>query len=76
MLVRNAQNISQQSVDIARLAGAPSIKIETIEESWNIIMKGMQETKSIEEENKRMRVEGTKKLEQLQNNFKQMKLKG
>ncbi len=76
MLVRNAQNISQQSVDIARLAGAPSIKIETIEESWNIIMKGMQETKSIEEENKRLRAEGTKKLEQLQNNFKQMKLKG
>lgn len=76
MLVRNAQNISQQSTEIARLAGAPSIKIETIEESWNIIMKGMQETKSIEEENKRLRVEGTKKLEQLQNNFKQMKLKG
>ena len=44
----------QQSVDIARLAGSPSIKIETIEESWNIIMKGMQETKSIEEENKRL----------------------
>ena len=44
MLVRNAQNISTQSVDIARLAGSPSIKIETIEESWNIIMKGMQET--------------------------------
>jgi len=76
MLVKNAQNISQQSVDIARLAGSPSIKIETIEESWNIIIKGMQETKSIEEENKRLREEGTKKLEQLQNNFKQMKLKG
>jgi uncharacterized protein YaaN involved in tellurite resistance len=76
MLVKNAQNISQQSVDIARLAGSPSIKIETIEESWNIIIKGMQETKSIEEENKRLREEGTKKLEELQNNFKQMKLQG
>jgi len=76
MLVRNAENISQQSVEIAKLAGGPSIKIETIEESWNIIMKGMQETKSIEEENKRLREEGTKKLEQLQHNFKQMKLKG
>lgn len=76
MLLRNAQNISQQSVDIARLAGGPSIKIETIEESWNVIMKGMQETKSIEEENKRIRAEGTRKLEQLQENFKQMKLQG
>jgi uncharacterized protein YaaN involved in tellurite resistance len=73
MLVRNAQNISQQSTDIARLAGSPSIKIETIEETWNIIIKGMQETKSIEEENKRLRIEGTKRLEQLQENFKKMK---
>lgn len=73
MLVRNAQNISSQSVDIARLSGASSIKIETIEESWNIIMKGMQETKSIEEENKRLREEGTKRLMQLQENFKKAK---
>jgi uncharacterized protein YaaN involved in tellurite resistance len=72
MLLKNAQNISQQSTDIARLAGAPSIKIETIEESWNVIIKGMQETKAIEEENKRMRVEGTKRLEQLQDNFKKI----
>ncbi|XJZ25882.1 toxic anion resistance protein [Bacillota bacterium Lsc_1132] len=73
MLIRNAQNISQQSADIARLAGGPSIKIETIEESWNIIIKGMQETKAIEEENKRLRTEGTKRLEQLQENFKKLK---
>jgi uncharacterized protein YaaN involved in tellurite resistance len=73
MLLKNAQNISQQSTDIARLAGSPSIKIETIEESWNIIIKGMQETRSIEEENKRLRIEGTKRLEQLQDNFKKLK---
>ena len=73
MLLKNAQNISQQSTDIARLAGAPSIKIETIEESWNIIIKGMQETKAIEDENKRMREEGKKRLEQLQENFKKIK---
>ncbi|WP_066299686.1 toxic anion resistance protein [Bacillus sp. FJAT-29937] len=76
MLLRNAQNISSQSADIARLAGAPSIKIETIEESWNIIIKGMQETKAIEEENKRMRAEGTRRLEQLQDNFKKIKHQG
>jgi uncharacterized protein YaaN involved in tellurite resistance len=73
MLLKNAQNISTQSTDIARLAGGPSIKIETIEESWNIIIKGMQETRAIEDENKRMRVEGTKRLEQLQDNFKKLK---
>jgi uncharacterized protein YaaN involved in tellurite resistance len=74
MLLRNAQNISQQSTNIARLAGGPSIKMETIEESWNIILKGLQETKAIEEENKRLRQEGTKRLEQLQENFKKIKL--
>nr|WP_310171161.1 toxic anion resistance protein [Neobacillus niacini] len=74
MLLKNAQNISQQSVDIARLAGGPSIKIETVEESWNIIIKGMQETKAIEEENKRLREEGTRKLEQLQDNFRKIKI--
>ncbi|MFC0023474.1 toxic anion resistance protein [Neobacillus cucumis] len=73
MLLRNAQNISQQSTDIARLAGGPSIKIETIEESWNIIIKGMQETRAIEEENKRLRQEGSNRLEQLQENFKKLK---
>lgn len=73
MLLKNAQNISQQSTDIARLAGGPSIKIETIEESWNIIIKGMQETKAIEEDNKRLRIEGTERLEQLQDNFKKLK---
>jgi uncharacterized protein YaaN involved in tellurite resistance len=73
MLLKNAQNISQQSADIARLAGGPSIKIETIEQSFDIIIKGMQETRSIEEENKRLRAEGTKRLEQLQENFKKLK---
>jgi uncharacterized protein YaaN involved in tellurite resistance len=72
LLLRNAQNISQQSVDIARLAGSSSIKIETIEETWNIIIKGMQETKTIEEENKRLREEGKIRLEQLQENFKKL----
>lgn len=73
MLLKNAQNIATQSTDIAKLAGAPSIKIETIEESWNTIIKGMQETRAIEEENKRLREEGTKRLEQLQDNFKKIK---
>ncbi|KOO43548.1 toxic anion resistance protein [Priestia koreensis] len=73
MLLRNAQNISQQSVDIAKLAGSPSIKIETMEQTWDIIVKGMQETKAIEDENKRLREEGKVRLEELQNKFQQMK---
>ncbi len=73
LLLRNANTISQQSVDIARLSGSPSIKIETMEETWNIIMKGMQETKAIEEENKIQREQGKLRLEQLQENFIKLK---
>jgi uncharacterized protein YaaN involved in tellurite resistance len=70
MLKRNAQNIASQSTEIAKLAGQPSVKIETIEESWNTIVKGMQETKSIEEENKRLREDGIQRISQLQENIK------
>lgn len=71
MLKRNAENISNQSVEIARMAGRPSVNIETIEESWNTIVKGMQETKQIEDENKRLREEGTQRILQLQDNMKE-----
>lgn len=66
MFLRNAKNISQQSVNSARLSGCPSITIETIEESRKIIMKGIEELKALEEENKRLRETGRKQLEQLQ----------
>ncbi|PLT31103.1 toxic anion resistance protein [Peribacillus deserti] len=76
MLLKNAQNISKQSVDIARLAGQPSIKAETLEETWQIIIQGMQETKAIEDENVRLREEGKKRLESLQENFKNRQITG
>ncbi|WP_110113446.1 toxic anion resistance protein [Bacillus sp. CGMCC 1.16541] len=70
MILRNAQNISSQSVEIAKLAGSPSVKVETLEESWSIIMKGMEETKAIEDENKRLREDGTQRILQLQEQMK------
>ena len=65
---------SSQSVEIARMAGRPSIDIETIESSWNTIVSGMQETKQIEEENKRLREEGARRIAQLQDNIKKAAL--
>lgn len=70
MLTKNAQNIASQSTEIARLTGSSSIKIETIEETWNIISKGMEETKTIEEENKRAREDGMKRMTELQQDIK------
>lgn len=66
LLLKNAQNLKDQSIDIAKLTGSPSIKIETLENTWQIIMDGINETEKIEEENKKLRQEGMKKLNDLQ----------
>ncbi|MGE7952522.1 toxic anion resistance protein [Lysinibacillus xylanilyticus] len=73
MLVRNAENISKNSVNIARVAGSPSIKIETIETTWQTIMSGIQETKQIQAETARNREEGRKRIERLQLEYEKLK---
>lgn len=62
LLIKNAQNIKDQSISIAKLTGQPSVKIETLETTWNTIMEGIDETERIEEENRKLREEGIKKL--------------
>lgn len=69
MLLKNANDISRQSVDIARMSGQPSIKIETIEQTWETIMQGMNDTREIEQENRRMREEGRVRIEELQKRY-------
>ncbi|EON72658.1 toxic anion resistance protein [Lysinibacillus sphaericus] len=73
MLVRNAENISKNSVNIARAAGSPSIKIETIETTWQTIMAGIQETKQIQAETTKNREEGRKRIERLQLEYEKLK---
>ncbi|MEO4052584.1 toxic anion resistance protein [Solibacillus sp. CAU 1738] len=73
MLVRNAQNVRQNSVNIARAAGSPSITIDTIETTWQSIMAGIEETKQIQAETIRNREEGRKRIEQLQLEYEKLK---
>lgn len=73
MLVRNAENVRQNSVNIARQAGSPSIKMETIETTWKTIMAGIEETKQIQAETVRNRDEGRKRIEQLQLEYEKLK---
>lgn len=73
MLIRNAENIRKNSVDIARTAGQPSIKIETIETTWKTILSGIEETKQIQAETIRNREEGRKRIEQLQLEYEKLK---
>lgn len=73
MLIRNAENVRRNSVDIARQAGSPSIKVETIEQTWQTIIAGIEETKQIQAETVRNRDEGRKRIEQLQLQYEKLK---
>ena len=73
MLLKNAENIRQNSVNIARSAGQPSIKIETIEQTWQTIMAGIEETKQIQAETVRNREEGRMRIEKLQLEYEKLK---
>lgn len=73
MLLKNAQNISQNSVEIAKLSGSPSIKLETMEQTWSTIMQGMEETRQIEAENVAEREAGRKRLLELQSEYEAKK---
>ena len=75
MLLKNATNISTQSQQIARMANQPSVKLETMEQTWAVIMEGMKETKAIEDENARNREASRVRIQELQNQYEQAKLK-
>ncbi len=75
MLLKNAQNIAGQSAEIAKLMSGSSIKIETLEKTFDTIMKGIDETRQIEMENKQNREESKQKLAVLQDRIKQSNLK-
>jgi uncharacterized protein YaaN involved in tellurite resistance len=65
LLLRNAENMSKQTTNIARLAGTSSIQIETLEKTWQTIMQGIEQTKEIEETNRLSRQSNAAKLESM-----------
>ncbi|MBQ3969709.1 MAG: toxic anion resistance protein [Clostridia bacterium] len=69
LLVRNAQNTVEQSKMIARLSSGSSIKTETLETTWQIIMDGIQETRNIQEDAKRERIDAKARLENIKQDF-------
>lgn len=74
MLLSNSQNIGQQDDVMKKFSGCSSLKMEKMEELFYILIKGMEETISIERENKELREEGKKRLEEIQESFKKWKL--
>lgn len=71
MLIRNAQNTAEQSKMTARLASGSSIKIETLEKTWQTIVSGIDETRQIQENARKQRVENQRRLETIKADFNQ-----
>lgn len=69
LLIKNAQNTVENSKSIMRQASQASVKAETLEQTWQIIMTGIEDTKQIQEEGRRQRLEDSKKLAALKANF-------
>ncbi|MCI8326264.1 MAG: toxic anion resistance protein [Lachnospiraceae bacterium] len=72
MLIKNASNTAEQSKMTARLASGSSIKIETLERTWRTIMNGIDETRQIQENARRQRVEDQARLENIKTEFDKM----
>lgn len=70
LLVKNAHNTVEQSKMIAKMASGSSIKIETLEETWQTIVSGIEETRKIQEDAKIKRAEDSKRLEALKQDYK------
>lgn len=70
LIMRNAQNTARQSVEIAKMASGSSVAISTLEKSFETIMKGIEDTKAIQEANRVQRVENSAKLEQIKHAMK------
>lgn len=69
MLIKNAQNTVEQSKMTARMASGSSIKIETLETTWRTIVNGIDETRQIQEDARRQRVEDQARLETIKQEF-------
>ena len=71
LLIKNAQNTVEMSKRTAQLASGSSIKIETLETTWRTIVNGIDETRAIQENAHKQRIEDKKRLEAIKTEFNQ-----
>ncbi len=69
LLIKNAQNTVEQSKMIARMTAGSSIKVDTLETTWQTIMSGIEETKEIQADAKRQRADARARLENIKDQF-------
>ena len=71
LLMRNARNTVEQSKLTAQLASGSSIKTETLENTWKTIVNGIDETRPIQENARKQRIEDQARLETIKQEFNQ-----
>lgn len=72
MLIKNARNTVEQSKITAQLASGSSIKVETLETTWRTIVAGIEETKQIQENARKQRIEDQARLANIKQEFNKM----
>ena len=70
MLIKNAQNTVEQSKMIAQMSASSSIKVETLQQTWQTIVTGIDEVQAIQNEAKAKRKEDAKALEAIKEDYK------
>ncbi len=70
MLIKNAQNTVEQSKMVAGMAANSSIKVETLQQTWQTIVTGIDEVQAIQDAAREKRKEDSKTLEAIKEDYK------
>ena len=70
LLIKNAQNTVEQSKMVAGMAASSSIKVETLQQTWQTIVNGIDEVQAIQDEARAKRIEDAKALENIKADYK------
>ncbi len=72
MLIKNAQNTVEQSKMVAGMAANSSIKVETLQQTWQTIVTGIDEVQAIQDAAREKRKEDSKTLEAIKEDYKKL----
>jgi len=70
LLIKNAQNTVEQSKLVAGMAATSSIKVETLQQTWQTIVSGIDEVQAIQDQARAKRKEDAKALEAIKDDYK------
>lgn len=70
LLIKNAQNTVEQSKMVASMAANSSIKVETLQQTWQTIVTGIDEVQAIQDQAQAKRKEDAKALEAIKEDYK------